>query len=248
MRGRRRNDDAPMITTLFFDADDTLWRNERFFRLTKESFAALLADYAEPDHLEERLLAAEQRNLSRYGFGIKGFTLSMIETAIEVADADLPPRIIKSILDEGREMLAHPVELLPGVAKTIDALSKTHRLVLVTKGDLFDQERKIAASGLGDYFAGVEIVSGKTRATYERAFRRHGDAPHQCLMAGDSLKSDVIPAIEAGGWGVYVPPELTWAVERADAPEDHPRYRQLSGVGALPAFLATLPATPVHSD
>lgn len=131
-----------MITTIAFDADDTLWHNERFFKLTKESFAALLSDYADADHLEERLLAAERRNLSRYGFGIKGFTLSMIETAIEVSGDKLPASVVRTILSAGRDMLDHPVELFPGVAEAIDKLSKTHKLLIVTKGDLFHQERK----------------------------------------------------------------------------------------------------------
>ncbi|OFX01963.1 MAG: HAD family hydrolase [Alphaproteobacteria bacterium RIFCSPHIGHO2_12_FULL_63_12] len=229
-----------MIDLIAFDADDTLWHNERFFKLTKESFAGLLADYAQADHLEERLLAAEKRNLSRYGFGVKGFTLSMIETAIEVSGADLPASVVKQILDAGRDMLDHPVELLPGVGETIDRLSKTHRLVIVTKGDLFHQERKIAASGIADYFAGVEIVSDKSPETYRSVFARHGAGPGGGLMIGNSLKSDVIPAIEAGGWGVYVPHELTWVIERAEAPREHPRYREIPAVSALPALIEGL--------
>ncbi len=226
-----------MITTIAFDADDTLWHNERFFKLTKEGFAELLADYADADHLEERLLAAEKRNLSRYGFGIKGFTLSMIETAIEVSGADLPASVVKSILDAGRDMLDHPVELFPGVGEAVDRLSKTHKLIIVTKGDLFHQERKVAASGIADYFSGVEIVSDKSPETYEAVFARYGEGPAAGLMIGNSLKSDVIPAIEAGAWGVYVPHELTWVIEQAAAPARHPRYREISAVSELPALL-----------
>lgn len=229
-----------MIDLIAFDADDTLWHNERYFKLTKESFAGLLADYAEADHLEERLLAAEKRNLSRYGFGIKGFTLSMIETAVEVSGADLPASVIKTILDAGRDMLDHPVELLPGVGEAIDRLSKTHRLVIVTKGDLFHQERKIAASGIADYFAGVEIVSDKSPQTYSSVFRRFAASPDDSLMIGNSLKSDVIPAIEAGGWGVYVPHELTWVIEHAPAPTAHPRYREIRSVSELPSLVEGL--------
>lgn len=232
-----------MITTIAFDADDTLWHNERFFKITKESFAALLADYAQADHLEERLLAAERRNLSRYGFGIKGFTLSMIETAIEVADEDLPASVIRTLLDAGREMLDHPVELFDGVAETIALLAETHRLVIVTKGDLFHQERKIAASGLADFFTGVEIVSDKTPATYRTVFERYAEAPGQSLMIGNSMKSDVLPAIEAGGWGVFAPHDLTWVVEQADAPVGHPRYREVAAVAELPGLLGTLEET-----
>ena len=229
-----------MITTIAFDADDTLWHNERFFKLTKESFASILADYADAEHLEERLLAAERRNLSRYGFGIKGFTLSMIETAIEVSGEDLPASVVKTILDAGREMLFHPVELLPGVQKAVETLAETHRLVIITKGDLFDQERKVAASGIADHFAGVEIVSDKSRSTYRDVFARYGDAPERSLMVGNSLKSDVIPAIEAGGWGVYAPHELTWVIEHAAPPTDHPRYREIAGLADLPALVENL--------
>jgi len=232
-----------MITTIAFDADDTLWHNERFFKLTKESFAGLLADYADADHLEERLLAAEKRNLSRYGFGIKGFTLSMIETAIEVSGADLPASVIRTILDAGRDMLDHPVELFEGVGEAVDRLSKTHKLVIVTKGDLFHQERKIAASGIADYFTGIEIVSEKSPDTYRSVFNRYANGPQAGLMIGNSLKSDVIPAIEAGGWGVYVPHELTWVIEHAVAPADHPRFREISAVKALPDLIETLSQT-----
>lgn len=231
-----------MITAIAFDADDTLWHNERFFKLSKESFTELLADYADADHLEERLLAAEKRNLSRYGFGIKGFTLSMIETAIEVSGADLPASVVRTILDTGRDMLDHPVELFPGVADAIDRLSKTHRLLIVTKGDLFHQERKIAASGIADYFSGVEIVSDKSPQTYQAVFARHGDGADRGLMIGNSLKSDVIPAIEAGAWGVYVPHELTWIVEHASTPAGHPRYREVRAVSELPALVEAISA------
>ncbi len=231
-----------MITTIAFDADDTLWHNERFFKLTKESFAGLLSDYADADHLEERLLAAERRNLSRYGFGIKGFTLSMIETAIEVSGETLPASVIKTILDAGRDMLDHPVELFPGVGEAVDRLAKTHKLLIVTKGDLFHQERKVAASGIADYFSGVEIVSDKSPATYQAVFARHGEGPEKGLMIGNSLKSDVIPAIEAGAWGVYVPHELTWVVEHASAPSAHPRYREVRAVAELPALVDALSA------
>ena len=146
---------ASGITTIGFDADDTLWQNERFFRLTEDRFQALLADHADPDHLAERLLATERRNLKLYGFGAKGFTLSMIETALEVSDQRLPVAVIDEILALGRAMLSFPIETLPHVRETLDALAGRFRLVLITKGDLFDQERKLAQSGLGELFSGV---------------------------------------------------------------------------------------------
>ena len=221
------------LTTIGFDADDTLWQNEQFYSLTRGRFLDLLREHAEPDHLAERLLETQKRTLKLYGFGIKGFTLSMIETAIAVTEGKVPAATVEKILEAGREMLEHPVETLPGAREAVEALVGRYRLVLVTKGDLFDQERKLAASGLGELFDGVEIVSDKNRATYERVFTRHGDGPDRAMMIGNSLKSDVVPAIEAGGWGVYVPHELTWVVEHADEPEGHPRVRRIEHLGEL---------------
>ena len=169
----------PDLTTIGFDADDTLWHNEKFYKLTQERFAQLLGEFAAPDHLGARLLAAERKNLGHYGFGIKGFTLSMIETAVEVTEGRVPGRVIQDILEAGREMLSHPVELLPGVRGVVEGLAGAFELVLITKGDLFDQERKLAASGLGDLFDGVEIVSDKTVATYAQVFARHGVGPRR---------------------------------------------------------------------
>lgn len=227
----------PALTTIGFDADDTLWQNEQFFRLTEKRFAELLADHADPDHLGERLLAAERRNVGIYGFGIKGFTLSMIETAIEVTEGRAPGAVIAEILAAGREMLAHPIETLPHVRETLESLAGTYRLVLITKGDLFDQERKVAQSGLGEFFQAVEIVSDKTKSTYERIFRQQGDGPERSMMIGNSLKSDVAPALAAGSWGVYVPHDLTWVYEHVEAPASEPRYRELPHLGALLALL-----------
>lgn len=226
-----------MLTTICFDADDTLWHNERFFRLTQDRFADLLRDHADPDHLAERLLAAERRNIGHYGFGIKGFVLSMIETALEVTDHRVPGSVIAEIIAAGQEMLRHPIELLPGVQDTIDALSGEFTLLLVTKGDLLDQERKLAQSGLGEVFDGVEIVSDKTAGVYAAIFARHGTRAGQALMAGNSLKSDVNPVIEAGGWGVYVPHGAAWALEAATPPEDHPRYRRIRTLAELPRLV-----------
>lgn len=224
--------------TFGFDADDTLWHNERFFKLTQDHFAALLADHADRPALMERLVAAERRNLGHYGFGIKGFTLSMIETAIEVTGGRVPAAVIAEILSAGREMLGHPVELLPHARAAIESLKAEGEIVLVTKGDLLDQERKLAQSGLGELFDAVEIVSDKTTATYARIFARHGHP--QAMMVGNSLKSDVIPAIAAGGWGVHVPHDLTWELEAAEAPAADPRFRRIADLGELPALVAGL--------
>ena len=146
------------ITTIGFDADDTLWHNEQFYRLTEAQFAALLKDYCSPDDLSRHLLETERRNLKTYGYGIKGFVLSMIETALDLTGNKVPAHIIRQIVDIGRDMLSHPVETLPHVHETLTVLSGFYRLVLITKGDLFDQERKLAQSGLGEFFHAVEIV------------------------------------------------------------------------------------------
>jgi putative hydrolase of the HAD superfamily len=231
------------ITTIGFDADDTLWHNEMFFRLTHQRFAQLLSD-SDPVQLSERLEAAERRNLGHYGFGIKGFMLSMIETAIEVTEGRVEASVIAEILAAGREMLRHPVDLLPHARETVTALAADHRVVLITKGDLLDQERKLAQSGLGDLFHGVEIVSDKTAAMYQAAFARHGAGPQNAAMVGNSLKSDVLPALAVGAWGIHVPHDLTWSYEQAEPPIDAPRFRAISDLGALPILIAELKNTP----
>ena len=222
------------ITTIGFDADDTLWHNERFFRLTQDHFAGLLAEYTERETLMTRLLEAEKRNLARYGYGIKGFMLSMIETAIEVTDQRVPAPVIAEILSAGQEMLRHPIELLPHAEESIRALAPSHRLVLITKGDLLDQERKLAQSSLGDLFDAIEIVSEKTPETYARIFIRHGDGAEHALMAGNSMRSDVVAPIMAGAWGVHVPHGLEWEIEHAEPPFAHDRFRALRHLGELP--------------
>jgi putative hydrolase of the HAD superfamily len=239
-RAHRANPAVMPITTVGLDADDTLWHNETIFRLTQARFLDLLAPHGDRADIEARLTEVEGRNLRLYGYGIKGFTLSMLETAMELCDGEAPPAVVREILAAGREMIAHPVETLPGVDEALAALSERHRLILITKGDLLDQERKLAASGLGDLFAAVEIVSEKDRGTYERVFARHGTGPDEALMAGNSMKSDVLPAVAAGAWGVHIPYHVTWAHELADAPEGHPRYVSLSSISELPDWIATI--------
>ena len=228
------------LSLIGFDADDTLWHNEQFFRLTQDRFCDLLRDFTEPDHLMERLLEAERRNIGHYGFGIKGFVLSMIETAIEVTQERVPASVISELIAAGQEMLQHPIELLPHAQKTVEAMADQFKVVLITKGDLLDQERKLAQSGLGDLFDGVEIVSGKTAPVYHEIFHRYGCDPAGAAMIGNSMKSDVVPVLEAGGWGIYVPHGLVWALEHHEPPEDHPRYREIPDLGDLPDLIATL--------
>ncbi|MEG3661841.1 HAD family hydrolase [Celeribacter halophilus] len=228
------------LATIAFDADDTLWENEQFFRMTQERFTELLADFTEADHLSERLLAAERRNLGQYGFGIKGFVLSMIETAIEVTEDRVPASVIRELIAAGQEMLRHPIHLLDGVEETVGTLAEDYDILLVTKGDLLDQERKLAQSGLGDMFDGIEVVSNKTPDIYRTIFARHNTAPERAMMVGNSMKSDVIPPIEAGAWGVYVPHNYTWEIEHAEAPAAHPRFHELPRLTELPGLIDTI--------
>ena len=231
---------ARCLTTIGFDADDTLWHNERFFKLTQARFAELLSDHADVDELAGSLLEAERRNVGQYGFGIKGFVLSMIETAIQVTEARVPASVIAELLEAGREMLAHPIELLPHARDAVGSVADTHKVILVTKGDLLDQERKLAQSGLGELFSGVEIVSDKTARRYESIFAAHGDGAGRSMMVGNSMKSDVRPAIEAGAWGVHVPHDLAWDLEHAEPPEETERFRVLDDLGGLADLVAEI--------
>ncbi len=228
------------LSAIGFDADDTLWQNEHFFQLTEKSFTELLADHGDSHHVSSRLLEAERRNLKLYGFGAKGFTLSMIETALEVTDGTVPQAVIGKILALGRAMLDFPIETLPHVRETLAALAGKYKIILITKGDLFDQERKLAQSGLGDFFDAVEIVSDKKLSVYERIFSRHADGASRAMMVGNSLKSDVIPALESGAWGVHVPHELMWELDHAEVPENHPRFRAVATLGEIPELIRAL--------
>ena len=235
-------DETAQLSMIGFDADDTLWHNERFFAMTQSHFADLLSAYADADRLMARLLEAERRNLPHYGFGIKGFTLSMIETAIEVTAGKVPASVIAEILAAGREMLSHEVALLPHAAEVLAALQGKYVLILITKGDLLDQQRKIAESGLRGFFDGVEIVSRKTDAEYREIFARYGGGAEAGMMVGNSMASDVVPMIAAGGHGVFVPHGLTWAVEHAEAPVGEPRFSEIADLSALPALIERINA------
>lgn len=227
-----------MIEAVGLDADDTLWENETFFRLTQASLADLLADHADPEQIARRLDEVERRNLARYGFGIKGFTLSMIQTAVELTDGRIPGTAINKILEMGQEMLAHPVHLIAGVPEALEALAG-RRLILITKGDLWDQERKIAASGLAERFDGIEIVADKSPDSYARVLARHGVAPSQFLMAGNSVKSDILPVLALDGRAALIPHDLTWSAELADDP-DHSGFHRLGSITELPALIARI--------
>ena len=227
------------IDLICLDADDTLWHNMRFFAATEEALLAMVAPFAATGVARERLLQVETRNLPHYGYGAKSFTLSMIETALELGGDALPVAAVRDILAAGRTLLAHPVELFDGVADTLARLAERAPLVLVTKGDLLHQQAKLAASGLGELFAGVEIVSDKTADTFERVFAKHGVAPERCLMAGDSLRSDVLPALAAGAWAAHIPQPGAWAHEAGEMPTDA-RFRELRSLAELPDWIAGL--------
>lgn len=224
-----------------FDADDTLWHNETIFEKVHERYRALLAEYHDAATVDRTLFAMEMRNLELYGYGVKGFTLSAIETAIQLTGGKIPAREIQQLIQLGQEMLAHPVELLDGVHDTLTALMPHHRLVLITKGDLRDQERKLAKSGLVAHFERVEIVSEKNEATYAAILRRHGIAAEQFLMVGNSLKSDILPVLALGGAGAFVPYHLTWAAERVEeVPRAEGRFFRLKQLGELREVVRTL--------
>ena len=224
-----------------FDADDTLWRNEDLFATMHARFGALLARYHDAATVERELLATELRNLGPYGYGVKSFTLSPIETAIHLSARQISADEIQHLLDLGRAMLDHPVELLDGAAETLAALSAAgaHRLLLITKGDLRDQQSKLARSGLAAHFHHVEILADKHGPAYADLLRRHAILPENFLMVGNSLKSDILPVLALGGAGAHVPYHLLWAHERtAETPRAADRFFELKSLRDLPAVVA----------
>ncbi|MDA8016606.1 MAG: HAD family hydrolase [Thermoanaerobaculia bacterium] len=199
-----------------FDADDTLWHNESIFNWTQERVAELLADWTPAEALGQRLNIIERRNLDLFGYGSKGFTLSLIETALELSEENVPASVIRQILDYGKAMIEHPVELLPGVRSTLELLGAEHPLLLITKGELFHQETKIARSGLADHFDVIEIVSEKDPETYRRVLASHDIDAARFVMIGNSVKSDVLPVVSIGGQAIHVPYESTWELDMVE--------------------------------
>ncbi|MFW5679754.1 MAG: HAD family hydrolase [Pseudomonadota bacterium] len=225
------------LHTIAFDGDDTLWHHETFYRYTHERFRALIARHVPEADVDGRLHTTELRNLRLFGYGVKGFTLSMIETAIELTEGAIPAEDIAELIDWGKEMLVHPIELLEGVEATLDVLERRYRLMLVTKGDLFDQESKIARSGLAERFAHIEIVSVKDPATYRRCLAKHGLAAKGFLMVGNSMRSDVMPVLAAGGRAVHVPYEITWAHEQVEDDRLPEGAWRIDRIDHLPALI-----------
>jgi putative hydrolase of the HAD superfamily len=227
--------DRTRVEVVGLDADDTLWHSEVHFVDVEDRLRALVARYAPDADTAARLIDVERRNLAVLGYGVKAFTLSMIETAIELTDAAVPATDIHEIVGWAKEMMAHPVELLPGVGAAVRQLTTSYRVVIVTKGDLFHQEAKIAESGLSELVHGVEIVSEKDEATYQRVVARFGIGADRFLMAGNSVKSDVLPVLAIGGQAVHIPYHLTWAHELVEAPPS--AYPTLDRLADLPGYL-----------
>jgi putative hydrolase of the HAD superfamily len=224
--------------TIGFDADDTLWQNEVYFERVHERYRQLLAHHHDAATVDRTLFATEMRNLPLYGYGAKGFTLSAIETAVELSQGKISAEEIRELIVLGQGMLAHPVELLDGVTETLAELAGTYRMLVITKGDLHHQERKLARSGIAAHFRHVEIVSEKDEGTYATIWRRHGIEARHFLMVGNSLKSDIAPVLALGGAGVHVPYHLTWAAEHVEkAPEAGANFFQIKTLRELPAVV-----------
>ena len=221
------------IKAIAFDADDTLWVNETFFRDAEVAFAKHLAAYGDQDEIVQKLLDTEIKNLDTYGYGIKGFTLSMLETAHRLMGKKMNAETIDFILNKGKQMIAEPVELLPHIEEVLGQLSKKYKLVVATKGDLLDQERKLIKSGLIDYFHHVEIVSDKKETQYKKLVKHLDIQPQEFLMIGNSLKSDVIPVLAMGGHAFHIPFHTTWSHEQVDEEINHSKFKALKSAREL---------------
>lgn len=221
------------IKVIAFDADDTLWVNEPFFRESEEKFASLLEDFMPHHSIMKELSRTEIENLGLYGYGIKGFMLSMIETAMRVSDQKMPLGMIDKILEIGKDMLAKPVDLIPGVVEVLKELNGDYRIVMATKGDLVDQERKLKKSGLEPHFHHIEIMSDKRIADYSKLIRHLDVAPEEFLMLGNSLKSDILPVLELGGYGIHIPFHITWLHEQIEHEITHERFYQAERIGEV---------------
>ncbi len=228
-----------------FDADDTLWHTERLYVNAQVQLKKLLAPYLAAEQMDERLYQTEMRNLDHFGYGIKAFALSMIETSIEVTDGRISANEIRDIIGMAKEMLLADVELLDHVSETLPVLAASHSLMLITKGDLRDQESKLARSGLADNFRHVEIVSDKSPDVYKKILSRYEIPPKDFLMVGNSLPSDILPVLELGGSAAYIPSEYTWAHDHAQPPAAaQPGFYQLQHVGELPGLVDRLEGGP----
>jgi len=234
-----------MLQLIGFDGDDTLWHSEGYYREANDLFAQIIGRYVDltDQRVEERMLATEQRNLGLFGYGAKGMALSMVETAIAISDGRISASDIHRIVELGKSVLQHPVELLSGMREAVEAVARDYEVVLITKGDLFHQEKKVAQSGLADLFRRIEIVSEKNAATYLRVLGEFGLQPAQFAMVGNSLRSDIEPVVRLGGWGIHLPYHVTWAHELEHGlGGDHPHVIAVDVPSAIPAAVAQLRA------
>jgi putative hydrolase of the HAD superfamily len=226
-----------MLKVIAFDADDTLWHNEAYFQETERKFCALLENYLPQHTVARELLQTEIANISLYGYGIKAFMLSMIETAIRITDKQISNEALEKIIGYGREHLDKPVELIDGVEEVLQKLKSKYRLVMATKGDLLDQERKLKKSGLDHYFHHIEIMSEKKEDDFRKLIK-HLDIPaKEFAMVGNSLKSDVLPVLNLGGHGFHIPYHITWAHERVETMTDHENFKQVNSILELLNYL-----------
>jgi putative hydrolase of the HAD superfamily len=225
------------LKVLAFDADDTLWVNEPYFREAEDKFCALLEDYLPHHSVAKELFKTELQNIPLYGYGVKGFMLSMVETALRISNNTVPPAVIEKALQYGKDLLDKPIEILEGVEETLQTLKGRYRLVVVTKGDLLDQERKLKKSGLEHYFHHIEIMSEKDEAGYTKLVKHLDIQPDEFLMMGNSLKSDVLPVLAIGGHAIHIPYHITWAHEAVEEAVQHANFRHVEKIKDIITFL-----------
>jgi putative hydrolase of the HAD superfamily len=225
------------IKVIAFDADDTLWVNEPYFQETERKFCALLEDYLPHHTISQELFQTEMQNLSLYGYGVKGFMLSTVETAIRITDKALPGQVVEKAIGYGKELLDKPIEMLDGVEAVLQSLAKKYKLVVATKGDLLDQERKLKKSGIEHYFHHTEVMSDKKETDYLKLIRHLDIQPAQFMMIGNSIKSDVLPVLAIGGHGIHVPYHTTWAHEEVELNIDHPNFKHINSITEILTFL-----------
>ena len=229
------------LKVIAFDADDTLWVNEPYFQETEHKFCALLEDYLPHHSISQEMFKTEMQNLALYGYGVKSFMLSMIETALRVSNNNVGPSTIEKAIQYGKDLLDKPIELLDGIEEVLQTLKNKYRLVVATKGDLLDQERKLKKSGLEHYFHHIEIMSDKQEKDYIKLIKHLDIKPEEFLMIGNSLKSDVIPVLAIGGHAVHVPYHTTWAHEKVDQPIEHERFSQVTTIRETISYLLSRP-------
>jgi putative hydrolase of the HAD superfamily len=225
------------IKVIAFDADDTLWVNEPYFRETEDKFCALLENYLPAHSVSRELLLTEMQNLALYGYGVKGFMLSMIETALRISEKTASLDILEKTIQYGKDLLEKPIEILEGVEESLSLLKNKYRLVVATKGDLLDQERKLKKSGLEHFFHHIEIMSDKQEADYLKLIRHLDIQPSEFLMVGNSVKSDILPVLSIGGYGFHIPYHTTWAHETVEMQLEHSHFKQVQQINEIIPFL-----------